>query len=437
MNRAPDAPLYDPMNEPGSEPGEDPVREPPGDPVEEPVTGPVDDPAGEPYDDALAEPVEPPAEEPVDEPDDGRGDGPPAEPPVDEPDGSTAMASAGAMDGRVVEPAVEMAADGPEEFATTSYSYNISGDLVEITDSKNNRITFEFDTLGRKILMSDGDLGVWTFKYDRGGNMIEVNDPRPQTTNEEVDSTVVYERDEMGRVVRETWEIESTPGPHTLEYQHDQAGKLTRLIFPDNYEVESRYHDGSGLIHTVTGSDGRQFARFDDYEATGKPGIIDFGSGSRTSYTYSPTTQRLRRISTRSPSGASLQDRWYSYNKTGDIRRINVANLGAVYDFTYDALHRLKSADGHDLGGMNYTYDEIGNITSRNVVNFASDPPASNSILFKYDSKRPHAATEVSVNGLPHDFTYDEAGNMTYGQDLTDPASPRERIVNFNCSNKP
>ncbi len=26
---------------------------------------------------------------------------------------------------------------------------------------------------------------------------------------------------------------------------------------------------------------------------------------------------------------------------------------------------------------------------------------------------------------------------MTYGRDLTDPASPRERIVNFNCSNKP
>ncbi|MCP4691766.1 MAG: hypothetical protein GY859_27210, partial [Desulfobacterales bacterium] len=145
LNRAPDAPLYDPMNEPGSEPGEDPVREPPGEPVEEPASGPVDDPAWEPYDDPLAEPVEPPAEEPVDEPDDGRGDAPPAESPAELPVGSTSMAAAGALDGRVVEPAVEMAADGPEEFATTSYSYNISGDLVEITDSKNNRITFEFD----------------------------------------------------------------------------------------------------------------------------------------------------------------------------------------------------------------------------------------------------------------------------------------------------
>ncbi len=43
----------------------------------------------------------------------------------------------------------------------------------------------------------------------------------------------------------------------------------------------------------------------------------------------------------------------------------------------------------------------------------------------------------VSINGLSHSFTYNSAGNIVKGPDLSNPASPPERWINFNCYNKP
>ncbi|MCP4756039.1 MAG: hypothetical protein GY866_34695, partial [Proteobacteria bacterium] len=98
----------------------------------------------------------------------------------------------------------------------TYYSYNVAGNLTLIIDAKNNRTAFNWDTLGRKIFMFDDVLGNWIYKYDVSGNLIEVIDPRPDKTNEELANSVKYERDEMGRVVRETREIDLVPGLHTI-----------------------------------------------------------------------------------------------------------------------------------------------------------------------------------------------------------------------------
>ncbi|MCP4755921.1 MAG: hypothetical protein GY866_34100, partial [Proteobacteria bacterium] len=175
----------------------------------------------------------------------------------------------------------------------TYYRYNVAGNLTLIIDAKNNRTAFNWDSLGRKIFMFDDVLGNWKYKYDVSGNLIEVIDPRPDKTNEELANSVKYERDEMGRVVRETREIDLVPGLHTIEYDYDYDGKLTRLTYPDAYHVDYEYYPGSGLLKSVTGSDNRKFAEFSNYQPTGKPGRVDYGSGSHTIYTYDPTTQRI------------------------------------------------------------------------------------------------------------------------------------------------
>ncbi len=274
-------------------------------------------------------------------------------------------------------------------FAQTHYTYSVAGDLTEIRDAKNNPTIFRHDSLGRKIYMNDGDLGVWTYRYDLSSNLVEINDPRPETTNEEVDSTVIYERDEKGRVTKETWQIELVPGIHELEYQYEADGKLKRVTYPDGFSVENEYHEGSGLVHTVTDSGFRQLARFEEYDPAGRPGIVEYGNGVSTSRVYNPITRRLRNISTLLPSGESLQDRWYTYNKTGDVKRIFNAHDGALFDFSYDKLHRLTHADGWGWGSIDYDYDDIGNITGRSVYNAKAAPPANNEFVYKYKSAAP------------------------------------------------
>ncbi|MCP4686576.1 MAG: hypothetical protein GY859_00905, partial [Desulfobacterales bacterium] len=85
---------------------------------------------------------------------------------------------------------------------------------------------------------------------------------------------------------------------------------------------------------------------------------------------------------------------------------------------------------------MNYEYDKIGNITKREIYNNLSTAPYR-LYEYEYDAQKPHAVKSVTVNGLSHSFTYDEAGNLVKGPDLSNPASPPERWINFNCFNKP
>ncbi|MCP4643524.1 MAG: hypothetical protein GY851_23955, partial [bacterium] len=56
---------------------------------------------------------------------------------------------------------------------------------------------------------------------------------------------------------------------------------------------------------------------------------------------------------------------------------------------------------------------------------------------YTYDSSRPHAVSVAHVNGVPHNYQYDEAGNTVYSEDLSNPASPAQRYINYNCFNKP
>ena len=59
-----------------------------------------------------------------------------------------------------------------EEIYTTSYSYDVLGNLVGIVDEEGNEWVFEYDSLGRKVSDIDPDIGVSNYTYDLNGNLI-------------------------------------------------------------------------------------------------------------------------------------------------------------------------------------------------------------------------------------------------------------------------
>ena len=59
-----------------------------------------------------------------------------------------------------------------EEMYNTSYEYDATDNLVKITDVLGNQFTFTYDSLGRRIALSDPDLGNWSYQYDLAGNLI-------------------------------------------------------------------------------------------------------------------------------------------------------------------------------------------------------------------------------------------------------------------------
>ncbi len=105
-------------------------------------------------------------------------------------------------DGKVIQ-VDEYGTDTSTPYATTTYQYDGLGNLLKVTDAQNHLTTTSYDTFGRKIGMSDPDMGscgdvtilqpaaafpwyptpCWSYEYDANGNLTRQRDARGQTTS--------------------------------------------------------------------------------------------------------------------------------------------------------------------------------------------------------------------------------------------------------------
>jgi len=357
---------------------------------------------------------------------------------------------------------------------TTTYGYNAAGNLRQVRDHAGNVTTIDYDTLGRKINMTDPDMGYWVYTYDANGNLGTQTDAKGQTisfgydavnrittkTYSTGDPTVTYSYDNpqvangkgklysvvssraattydsydaMGRALSTTRTIISDQA-RTTAFTFDLSGKPLTTTYPDNYVVTNGYYPGTGLLHTVTGSDGTMFATYAGHSASGQIGVVDHANGTGTAYTYDAWSGRLLGLITEDATGEpanDIQRKTYSHTRAGDINRIEDQKRGIAYSYTYDALHRLTAET--NTGGYpanSYVYDAIGNITSRST--------GTDAFTYTYGPDGgPHAVKRISVNGTPHAFSYDANGNMTIGRDLENPARVATRTVTYNADNMP
>ncbi|MFZ3138668.1 MAG: FG-GAP-like repeat-containing protein, partial [Thermodesulfovibrionales bacterium] len=213
-------------------------------------------------------------------------------------------------------------------YATTRYEYDTLGNLLKVTDAKNNQTTIAYDTLSRKKSMNDPDMGSWTYTYDANGNLATQTDAKNQTIVFQYDvlnritkkdypagtdvqyyydqsygqSCVEYNLigrlsrvtdvsgeekycyDKSGRATKTIKTVNSTDYPVDTEY--DELGRVDSIRYPDQYVVNYLY-DAGGNIYQVPG-----FATYGGYNALGQPGTVTYGNGVTTTYTYYPTNNR-------------------------------------------------------------------------------------------------------------------------------------------------
>jgi YD repeat-containing protein len=144
---------------------------------------------------------------------------------------------------------------------TTTYKYNAVGDLKTITNGAN--ITeIQYDSLGRKISMTDPDMGRWMYCYDASGNMLRQLDPKRQMT--------VFTYDELNRV--------KSKGYYTVPLG-TAVGVGTPSLSSD--------------LKSVADSDDVTYAAFSNYNAAGSPDLISYGNGVKTKYNYQAATFNL------------------------------------------------------------------------------------------------------------------------------------------------
>ena len=353
--------------------------------------------------------------------------------------------------GRVVE--VDEFLSAGEIFATT-YEYDTLGNLIKVTDSKSppNITNMGYDSLGRKIAMDDPDMGQWQYEYDANGNLIKQTDAKGGVIEFEYDSlnrlkkkycpggssgtatyyydsykngstvnsigrlayveydsgkTAVY-YDDIGRGIRDVKEIGGFS--YTTRRSYDALDRVSAVTYPDGEAVAYSYNKQGG-IERIEGSS--VYVQNIDYSATSQITHIEYGNGTNTDYEYDPNTLRLDKLQTENPTGSTLQDLAYTFDKVGNITEIDASLYSPTSQnlythnqtFTYDALNRLSSADSSSYGHIPYEYDSIGNITRKG------------SLFFNYGegTAGPHALTSSTDGSIT--CSYDGNGNMARKND--------------------
>ncbi len=355
----------------------------------------------------------------------------------------------------------------------TYYDYNAAGDLLAVEDSAGNITEINYDTLGRKKNMDDPDMGYWTYTYDANGNLTTQTDAKSQVKtfyydelnrleeeNYSSDYPIVYtydqgingigqlykvtkenlppqidtytrydEYDAMGRV-REVTKWINGSGTFTTGYNYDLSGKVTKITYPDAYEVDYAYYPGNNLLYTATGSDSEEYAKITYYTPSGQISTLNHGNGVTTWYTYDSRSMRLKGIQTRDKNFNIIQYKDYQYTPAGDIDTIIDTHNNRTFVYSYDNLHRLIEERTNSAITASYAYNNIGNITSKSMgtdnFNFTS-----------YHAAHKHAVQNISLNGSPYNYTYDDNGNMTSGPDFTDTSQVGTRTISYNADNMP
>ena len=332
-------------------------------------------------------------------------------------------------------------------YATTTYEYDILGNLLKVTDAAGNQTAMAYDSLGRKVSMDDPDMGHWEYRYDSVGNLITQVDAKGQTITFSYDPLgrvlrkhyptgpdVVYTYDEtfstnskgrlttvtdtsgmekfyydnLGRTVKTVKTVDGVA--YTTETAYDSLGRTASIKYPDG-EVINYTYDGGGNLQSVQG-----YVTYSNYNALGQAGTLTYANGVVTTQQYRPDNNRLYSITTNSPT-AGLQNMSYEYDNVGNVKTItDLIDGNRTQTFLYDDLNRLtKATSTGTYGVIDWTYNQIGNMTYNSKLG---------AYTYNTNGVRPHAVIQAGANS----YAYDDNGNMV---------NRKGRVITYDYDNRP
>ncbi|MCB0189087.1 MAG: RHS repeat protein, partial [Caldilineaceae bacterium] len=332
-------------------------------------------------------------------------------------------------------------------FATT-YAYDWQQNLTSVTDAAGNVTTMTYDLLGRKLTMSDPDMGSWQYQYDGNGNLTGQRDGRSlwlymayddlnrlvskrkdNATTGTLIADYVYDAtgqkgllsksraydaagttevqsvtyDARNRVIQQQWVVPGTGGgTFRMDYALNEADQRTSLTYPGGTagqqgEVVSYSYNAIGQLTGVSGS-GVSYLASATYNAQGQPTqmVNDSGANGLTRK-WSYETNSLRLSVLQAGKNAAFDDRQkltYAYDNNGNVTsQLNTLNSNQRQCFEYDWLNRLTKAytTGNATCGT-YTATGTGPYNHTYAYNNIGNPTSYAGSAYNYgDTNHRHA----------------------------------------------
>ncbi|MBP5598146.1 MAG: hypothetical protein J6Y02_22450 [Pseudobutyrivibrio sp.] len=315
-----------------------------------------------------------------------------------------------------------------EDGHVTIYSYNLAGQLTEVTDALGQKETYEYDQYGRLVTKVDRDNYSTAYSYNDLGRVTRVDYADGKSValsydelgrlNEFTDwlGTTSIQRDVLGRVLSV-----NDYNNKSVSYNYGKLNERTEIVYPDGRTVDYIYDDERKLRELVNGSEKTSY----DYDAYGRLIEKTLPNGNAQKFDYF-IGGMLKSLEMYDSNG--LMDRYtYGYDTRGNRTTVNrfrrdLENISGDYNYGYDLENRLTevSLDGELI--RKYEYDAFGNRTSftengiQTTYNYdeldrlIESVNDSKAISFEYD-KRGNRIAEYENGLLNKTFTFD-ATNM-------------------------
>lgn len=297
--------------------------------------------------------------------------------------------------------------DDPLLTPKSSYTYDLAGQMITMTDPVGRTTTYEYDALGRqvKVTLPDQDEGA-ELTYDAVGNVL--------TTTDQLGNTTTFTYDNL---YRRTSEIDANPAEAnqgTTTYTYDALGNMLTLTDPEQNTTTFTY-DGLNQVIAEENelTDVREFT-FDD--AGNLVRKVD-RNGRVTEYDYDHLNRRTveRWLNGVDPPRVITM----TYDDAGQL--LTIADPDSSYTFVYDGLGRVISIDNAGTPGapnvvLTQTYDEMGNRLSV-AATIDSVADYVNEYVYDYLNRMTRVTQQAQPGAtvLPKrvDFAYNAAGQWS------------------------
>ncbi len=364
-----------------------------------------------------------------------------------------------------------------ENGRSTKYEYDSRGNITKITNAINVETVFEYHPNFNKVtkqteILSPSVSRLTTMIYDSNGNLLSITDPKNNTSSFSYtsDGQLATMTTPYGVVTYYGYNLQgdltsvSIPGFETLSMQYDMVGRLLEtndLLFQT---TTFTYDDADNLITMTDDANNVTTFEYDNndnqtkvttpnsaitttvYNSYNEIASITDANGKITVFEYDGDDMLLLgSVNNTKITDADNNESSFIYNSQNQLVRINDASgyfLRFMYDyagnlvkiinqnnetteFIYNPLNQLWRKKFPDESYYEYFYDNVGNVVHKRSPNGAIttydydgnsnlikiDYPSDTDVVFWYDKlNRPGWMTDASGRT---DYVYDNANRLS------------------------
>ncbi len=302
----------------------------------------------------------------------------------------------------------------------SNITYDAKGNMTRITLTGDGTLTttMTYDSMNNLTSVTDPKGYITTYSYDSNGNLIGISKP------ENVTSSIMRNSKGLATSYTDPMGVKTT-------FTYNNYGNLTKTTLSAlSLSSSTTYDKASRPISTTD-----ELGRTTIFSYDNNDNLVNETNAANyvTSYEYD-SNDNLTDITNAKGGVTSM-----SYDSATDwLTSVSFAGSTKRYEYNDDgSLDVYTKPDGTRL---NYSYDDLGRITSDGVNSYTYDDKMrlssvtgnGKTLLFTYDGF--NRVTQTSCNGHNNTYTYDKNGNCTsvnnttYGYDKLN----RMTSVSFN-----